>query len=187
MGDANYNQLGKAQLRIVDVVAQSIGFMGPVFSVALLIPLIVGGSFSGHGAGVTTPFAIIIAAAGTFALAWMISRYAHHIATCGALYDYVSQGVGRRVGFVAGWAYYGAAVVGFCLGTVMITAGIASDFLASSYGIHIDWWILGLRVFALCHRQKRAQPTAVQSIGEPRRSDRDLLRRHLWRCPVHRF
>ncbi len=149
MGDANYNQLGKAQLRIVDVVAQSIGFMGPVFSVALLIPLIVGGSFSGHGAGVTTPFAIIIAAAGTFALAWMISRYAHHIATCGALYDYVSQGVGRRVGFVAGWAYYGAAVVGFCLGTVMITAGIASDFLASSYGIHIDWWILGLGLSAV--------------------------------------
>ena len=149
MEHGTYDQLGKAQLRIFDVVAQSIGFMGPVFSVALLIPLIVGASFSGHGAGVTTPLAIVVAAAGTLALAWIISRYARHIAACGALYDYVSQGVGRRAGFVAGWVYYGAAVVGFSLGTVMITGGIASDFLASSYGVHIDWWLISLGLSAL--------------------------------------
>ena len=37
-----YERLGQKKLTLVDVVAQSVGFMGPVFSAAFLIPLIVG-------------------------------------------------------------------------------------------------------------------------------------------------
>ena len=33
---------GAKKLRLLDAVAQSVGFMGPVFSVAFLVPLIVG-------------------------------------------------------------------------------------------------------------------------------------------------
>ena len=40
--DMGYERLGEAKLSLVDVIAQSVGFMGPVFSAAFLIPLIVG-------------------------------------------------------------------------------------------------------------------------------------------------
>jgi hypothetical protein len=46
------------------VLAQSLGFMGPVFSVATLLPLIVGLSATGRGAGVATPVAIVVAGIG---------------------------------------------------------------------------------------------------------------------------
>ena len=49
------------------------------------------------GAGIASPFAILIAAIGMLALAWIISRYAKRIHAAGALYDYVSEGFGRRV------------------------------------------------------------------------------------------
>ena len=33
---------GAKKLTLVDAVAQSVGFMGPVFSIAFLVPLVVG-------------------------------------------------------------------------------------------------------------------------------------------------
>ena len=41
----------EAKLSLVDVIAQSVGFMGPVFSAAFLIPLIVGANVAAKGAG----------------------------------------------------------------------------------------------------------------------------------------
>ena len=40
--EAGYERLGGKKLGLVDVVAQSVGFMGPVFSAAFIIPLIIG-------------------------------------------------------------------------------------------------------------------------------------------------
>jgi amino acid transporter len=140
--------LGERHLKFPDVIAQSFGFMGPVFSVAFLMPLIVGAGYSGKGAGVATPIAVIIAALGTAAIAWMISRYARRINAAGALYEYVTRAAGPKAGFVAGWAYYGGAVLAFAAGTIFIVAGTLSDFLAERADIHIAWWILGLAMTA---------------------------------------
>jgi len=37
-----YERLGGKKLSLIDVLAQSVGFMGPVFSAAFIIPLIIG-------------------------------------------------------------------------------------------------------------------------------------------------
>src|SRR5205823_5928738 len=108
---SGYERLGQKRLSLVDVVAQSVGFMGPVFSAAFLIPLIAGFSAAGKGAGVATPFAVILAAIGIFALGWIVAQYAKRVHAAGSLYDYVSQGFGDRVGAVAGWVYYGGTTV----------------------------------------------------------------------------
>jgi len=64
-GDSvKYEQLGKARLSLVDAVAQSVGFMGPVFVSALILPLIVAAGAAGKGAGVATPFVVILTAIG---------------------------------------------------------------------------------------------------------------------------
>ena len=47
---------GKRKLTLIDTIAQSVGLMGPVFSIAFLVPLLVGiGSASGNGAGAAAP------------------------------------------------------------------------------------------------------------------------------------
>ena len=46
-----YERLGGKKLSLVDVLAQSVGFMGPVFSAAFIIPLIIGVNAAARGAG----------------------------------------------------------------------------------------------------------------------------------------
>jgi amino acid transporter len=109
--DLGYERLGSQKLTLVDVVAQSVGFMGPVFSAAFLIPLIAGLGAAGKGAGIATPFAVLLGAVGIFALGWIVAQYAKRVHAAGSLYDYVSMGLGGRVGGVAGWVYYGGSTV----------------------------------------------------------------------------
>ncbi len=119
-----YERLGAKRLSLVDVIAQSVGFMGPVFSAAFLIPLIAGFSASGKGAGVATPFAVLLAAVGTFALGWIVAQYAKRVHAAGSLYDYVSMGLGGRVGAATAWLYYGGTTV-----------------LASAIAVLVGWFI----------------------------------------------
>src|SRR5436189_4929104 len=61
----SYERLGAKLLSLPDVIAQSIGFIGPVFSSAFVIPLVVGViSASGKGGGVASPLSVLIAAVG---------------------------------------------------------------------------------------------------------------------------
>lgn len=112
-------RLGDGGLSLPDVVAQSVGFMGPVFSSAFVIPLVIGiGSATGQGGGIASPISVIIAAVGVFGLGWVVSQYARRIHAAGSLYDYVAEGLGQRVGAVAGWLYYGGIIAlgsGLCL------------------------------------------------------------------------
>jgi amino acid transporter len=116
-GDTGYERLGRRRLKLVDVIAQSVGLIGPVFSAAFLIPLIAGFNFSGNGAGIATPFAVILAAIGVLALGWIVAQYAKRVHAAGSLYDYVTMGFGSRVGGWAGWIYYG--------GTLLLSSAIA--------------------------------------------------------------
>ena len=114
--ELGYERLGEAKLSIVDVIAQSVGFMGPVFSAAFLIPLIVGANAAAKGAGIAAPLSVLIAAIGVFALGWIVAQYAKKIHAAGSLYDYVSAGLGNNIGAAAGWLYYS--------GTMVLTAGL---------------------------------------------------------------
>jgi len=133
-GGAGYERLGKRRLKLVDVVAQSVGLIGPVFSAAFLIPLIAGFGFSGEGAGIATPFAVILATIGVLGLGWIVAQYAKRVHAAGSLYDYVTMGLGSRIGAWAGWIYYG--------GTLLLSSAIAvlvgwflRDNVLPAYGI----------------------------------------------------
>ena len=134
---------GKGKLSVLDVVAQSLGFIGPVFSAAFLLPSVAGLGFTGKGAGVASPVALIIATIGIAGVAWIISRYAKRIHAAGALYDYVTDGFGQRLGFIAGWVYYG----GMTLLTIAIFpafGGFLALTLLGNHGIDIQWYWLAL-------------------------------------------
>jgi amino acid transporter len=146
MGDgAGYERLGRRRLKLVDVVAQSVGLIGPVFSAAFLIPLIAGFGFSGEGAGIATPFAVILATIGVLGLGWIVAQYAKRVHAAGSLYDYVTMGLGSRIGGWTGWIYYG--------GTLLLSSAIAvlvgwflRDNVLPAYGIDglLPTWLWSL-------------------------------------------
>jgi amino acid transporter len=140
--------LGRGKLSLTGVLAQSVGFMGPVFSVASLLPLIVGLSATGRGAGVVTPLAIIIAGVGIFGAGWVIAEYARRIHVCGSLYEYISDTFGRRVGAAAGWLYYGAVLV-LSAATFLVLGGLTESFLSTAFGASVPWWVLSLGYIAV--------------------------------------
>ena len=133
------------KLTLVDAVAQSVGFMGPVFSMAFLVPLIVGIiSATGKGAGAAAPLSVLIGAIGVLAIAWVIAEYARRIQAAGSLYDYVTDGLGAKVGAAAGFLYY-LAVIGLGGGLLLLIAGTIHDTLAAEFGftsIPVTAWAL---------------------------------------------
>jgi amino acid transporter len=143
--ETGYERLGTRRLKLVDVIAQSVGLIGPVFSAAFLIPLIAGFGFSGEGAGIATPFAVILATIGVLGLGWIVAQYAKRVHAAGSLYDYVTMGLGSRIGAWAGWIYYG--------GTLLLSSAIAvlvgwflRDNVLPAYGIDglLPTWLWSL-------------------------------------------
>lgn len=106
-----YERLGEKKLSLIDVLAQSVGFVGPVFVAAFVIPLMFGFNAAGRGAGTSAGLAVLLSAIGVFALAWIVATYARKIHAAGSLYDYVSEGLGKTVGAASGWLYYGGTIV----------------------------------------------------------------------------
>ena len=151
-----YERLGAKKLSLIDVLAQSVGFMGPVFSAAFIIPLIIGFNVAGRGAGTSAPLAVLIAAVGVFALGWIVAQYAKRIHAAGSLYDYVSNGLGKTVGAASGWLYYGGTII-LTTGLGVLLGGYVPVSLLPAWVIDLDlpiWlWdtIFALGLFAVLY------------------------------------
>src|SRR5215813_1434778 len=131
----SYERLGAKLLSLPDVIAQSVGFLGPVFSSAFVIPLVVGViSASGKGGGVASPLSVLLAAVGVLALGWIVSSYAREIHAAGSLYDYVTRGLGERVGTAAGWLYYGGVTV-LLTGLLLLIGGYVEGTIQSEFKV----------------------------------------------------
>ncbi len=146
----SYERLGAKVLSLPDVIAQSVGFMGPVFSSAFVIPLVVGViSASGKGGGVASPLSVLIAGIGVFALGWIVSRYAREIHAAGSLYDYVTRGLGKRVGTAAGWLYYGGVTV-LLVGLLLLIGGYLQSTIQSEFNVNpLPSWVWTLLIIVL--------------------------------------
>jgi amino acid transporter len=147
---SEYERLGAKRLALPDAIAQSTGFMGPVFSAAFLIPLVAGLiSASGKGGGVASPISVIIAAVGVFALGWIVSSYAREIHAAGSLYDYVTRGLGNRIGASAGWLYYGG-VMALLTGLLLLIGGYIQSTIAAEFKVNpLPSWVWTLLAIAL--------------------------------------
>ncbi len=126
---------GKRKLTLIDTIAQSVGLMGPVFSIAFLVPLVVGvASASGNGAGSAAALAVVIAAIGVIGLGWIVAEYTRKIQAAGSLYDYVTDGLGGRVGTSAGWLYY-TGMLALGAGILPMIGGTIHDTLQSEFNV----------------------------------------------------
>ena len=126
---------GAKKLTLVDATAQSVGLMGPVFSIAFLVPLVVGIiSATGNGAGTSAPLAVVIAAVGVLGFGWIIAEYSKRIHAAGSLYNYVTDGLGGRLGSSAGWLYY-TGILALGAGILPMIGGTIHDTLAGEFNV----------------------------------------------------
>jgi amino acid transporter len=125
---------GAKKLTLVDAVAQSVGFIGPVFSIAFLVPLLVGLNASGKGAGAAAPLSVLIASIGVIGLGWIIAQYAKRISAAGSLYDYVTDGLGVRAGGASGFLYY-LGILALGAGILVMIGGTIHDTLQAEFNI----------------------------------------------------
>jgi len=132
-----YERLGGKKLSLIDVLAQSVGFIGPVFSAAFIIPLVIGVNAAARGAGTSAALAVVIAGVGIFALGWIVAQYAKKIQAAGSLYDYVSNGLGKTVGAATGWLYYGGTII-LTTGLGVLIGGYVHDNLLPVWEIDLD-------------------------------------------------
>jgi len=132
-----YERLGGKKLSLIDVLAQSVGFIGPVFSAAFIIPLIIGVNAAAKGAGTSAALAVLLAAVGMFAIGWIVAQYAKRIHAAGSLYDYVSNGLGKTMGAAAGWLYYGGTII-LTTGLGVLIGGYVHDNLLPVWEIDLD-------------------------------------------------
>jgi amino acid transporter len=110
---------------------QSITLMGPGVAVAFAFgPGITyaGGSF---------PLAIILALIGCLLLALNIGQLAIHLPSAGGFYTYITRGLGREAGFMAGWVSIPAYLVFIPLN--LLAFGFAAQGLSGE-----PWWIFGV-------------------------------------------
>lgn len=149
-GEMGYERLGEAKLSLLDVLAQSVGFMGPVFSAAFIIPLIIGVNFAARGAGTSAVASVLLAAVGVFAIGWIVAQYARRIHAAGSLYDYVSEGLGTTIGAAGGWLYYAGTII-LTVGLGVLLGGFIKDNLLTAFDINTDLpiWLFDLLVAAL--------------------------------------
>jgi amino acid transporter len=141
---------GGKKLTLIDAVAQSVGFMGPVFSIAFLVPLVVGlTAASGNGTGNAAALSVVLAAVGVIGLGWIIAEYTKKIQAAGSLYTYVSDGLGGRVGAAAGWLYY-TGILALSAGILVMIGGTIHDTLLGEFNFHaIAYWGWDVILFAL--------------------------------------
>jgi amino acid transporter len=121
------------------LVAQSLGVTAPEIS-AVVIASVVAAKV-----GVATPFAFLVAGIGAFGLALIYGRFARYVPHAGGTYAIVRAGLGRDVGFLAGWVVLAVGVI-FVPALLIVAAFLLQNFfgLVSPHSASIlsDNWII---------------------------------------------
>jgi amino acid transporter len=104
-------------VRLLGIIAQSVGAMGVTSVVALIVPLVA--TTAGSGAWLTWALASIV----MLLVAWCIARLAGRFATTGGAYGLASTSLGRFGGVFVGW-------------TTLILFGLFSAGTLAGFGIY---------------------------------------------------
>ncbi|WP_241302177.1 APC family permease [Burkholderia stabilis] len=114
-GAAQAGGLRRNYLSLPELIAQSIGLVGVSGGIGVLIPAVF--ATAGNGTWLAYLFAIVA----LLFSSWSISVFARDAASPGALYAYVSAGIGPIWGAICGWSLliaYAVAAAGILQGTI---------------------------------------------------------------------
>lgn len=151
-------------LRVWEVAALSVGFMGPVMAMSL----------NGIGVaglvGKAVPFTFVVSFAGTMLVAYAFIRLTHYFTHAGSVYALAGNTLGPRAGFFGGFALLGT----YLFFAACITGACAVFFEALLSELGASWppagWIavplvVGLLVAALNVRESTLVTRTLLAIG----------------------
>jgi amino acid transporter len=140
------------EVSLIDAIAQSVGFMGPVFSIALLVPLVAGANPAASGAGVAAPLSVLLAVVGAFAIAWIVAAHARRADRPGSLHDQIGTALGAPLGAASGLLHL-AGVIVLGAGLVVKIGGSIFDVLDQEFALtpltQTTWMLVVLVLLAL--------------------------------------
>ncbi|WP_109471944.1 APC family permease [Ornithinimicrobium cavernae] len=151
-------------LRVWEVTALSVGFMGPVMAMSL----------NGIGVaglvGKAVPFTFIVSFAGTMAVAYAFIRLTRYFAHAGSVYALAGATLGPRAGFFGGFAllgtylFFSACIVGAC--------AVFFDAMIGELGISVPTWgwlvvgvLASLAALGLNLRESKTVTRVLLAIG----------------------
>ena len=132
------------------LIAQSLGVTAPEIS-AVVIAAVAASRVGGY-----TPAAFWVAGIGAIGLALIYGRFARYVPSAGGTYSIVRAGLGRDVGFFAGWTLLAVGII-FVPGLLIAAAFLLQNFfglVAPGTGfLSHAWWgwalILAAAVFVI--------------------------------------
>jgi amino acid transporter len=143
--------LKKNYLSFTDTIAQSFANIAPTVTPSLTIPLIV--SSVGYGTWLT----YLIITIGLVLVGLNISVFAQKFASSGALYTFVSKGLGSTSGFLTGWGLIAAYL--FTAIATLIGLSIFGKLFFGHLGFSVPsavFYVLGgLLIWSLAYRDMR--------------------------------
>jgi amino acid transporter len=106
------------KLSTADALALSFALLAPVMGVALTT------QFAASAAGGATPLSYLLAGLASLSLAYVVIQFTRRLPSAGFAYTYLSTGLAPSAGFVGGFTYAFAFLIG-----VPMTLGVASLYL----------------------------------------------------------
>ncbi|USQ79072.1 APC family permease [Ornithinimicrobium faecis] len=151
-------------LKVWEVTALSVGFMGPVMAMSL----------NGIGVaglvGKAVPFTFIVSFAGTMAVAYAFIRLTRYFTHAGSVYALAGATLGPRAGFFGGFAllgtylFFSACIVGAC--------AVFFDAMLTELGVSVPTWgwlivglVASLGALALNLRESKTVTRVLLTIG----------------------
>ncbi len=138
------------------ILFQSITFMAPAIATAFSIPI---GMAFGGGA---TVLAVILALVASLFVASSIAQLAKHMPSAGSFYTYVSNSIHPGLGFLVGWAFELALLIGGVFLATQIGI-IVSGTLNTEFGVPAS--TCSILVFALGYLGIRASTRVGVMLG----------------------
>lgn len=125
------------------------GAIGQTFAIG---PIFGAGFLSGTVAAFAafnTPLSVVLAAAGTLALAYVLGMYGRRYVGAGAVYEYLARGAHPSIG-IAGAGMYVIGLLFLGAGGGFVAEGyLLNDLLASELSIALGWWFWALASLAM--------------------------------------
>src|SRR5919199_593508 len=119
------------------LIAQSLGVTAPEISAVVIAAV------AATRVGSWAPSAFWVAGIGAIALALIYGRFARYVPSAGGTYAIIRAGLGRDVGFFAGWTLLAVGVI-FVPGLLIAAAFLLQNFFSLVAGGHpflySAWW-----------------------------------------------
>ncbi len=128
------DHLHEQSIGLLQVLFQSVTHMAPAAAVAF--SLLVGFQF----AGPTLPLSVLLALLVCLMVAHCVGQLAKRMPSAGGLYAYASGALGRRAGFLVGWAFllFEPLVAPLLL---LVFSAAMDDVVRNGLGLAIPWWV----------------------------------------------